>query len=148
MELKQIVDIPVSKSTTQPTPTWELCPLVSHVPSKLTEMSSTSSSDRNIYQNSQHALSAQIALSEKAPAVQVDLAVYTGHWLSGGRCCSAVLVGPCSHKRYSTLIHLTHTQGKKTQSVDHKRCNPLHLWKLDTVCIVSSHALQYRGIKS
>ena len=83
------------------------------------------------YQNVQHALCTQIALSEKAPTVQVDLAVYADHWLSGGRFCGAVLVGPCSHKSYSTLMHLNHAHGKKTQS----NCWSQKLWKLDTVRI-------------
>ena len=147
MELKQIVDIPVSKSTTQPTPTWELCPLVSHVPSKLTEMSSTSSSDSNISKYSACTFRTNCTVWESPCCSSWSSCLYRSlaFWW---KVFSAVLVGPCSHNRYSTLIHLTHTQGKKTQSVDHKRCHPLHLWKLDTVCIVSSHALQYRGIKS
>ena len=54
------------------------------------------------YQNVQRALCTQIALSEKAPTVRVDLAVYADHWLSGGRFCGAVLVGPMfSQKLFS-----------------------------------------------
>ena len=101
------------------------------------------------YQNVQHALCAQIAVSEKAPAVQVDLAVYTGHWLSGGR-CSAVLVdlSMFSQKLFNTDAPKPHTMEENIICWSQKIRHPLHLWKLDTVCIVCSHALQYRGINS